>query len=703
MAGAIIIILSVELRIMTDVFTPESIAVIGASADLDNISGLPVKYLQEHDYEGGIYPVNPNHDEIGGLRAYPDVSELPESPDLAMVILPAHFVLDIVEDCLEFGIENVLIVSSGFSETRVDENAVAEQRLTELAKKHNANIIGPNSQGLINVREKVTASFTPALKRNPLIPGDVSFVTQSGAFGGALTTMIQDHELGLNRWVSTGNEAHLESLDFVRMLAEDDSTGVVAGYIEGFVDGRKLIELKRTKEAINLPIVFLKVGRSDRGKTAAASHTGKIAGSQRVYDSVFKETGVMAVDDVDRFVDVTKAVSTLDQLPGSQIGVVTTSGGAGVHIADVAAEENLDLPELTGETRERIEEHIPEYGSAVNPVDITAQVVNSPETFKECLQLLLADGAIDTVLLQITNASGERAEDYAEFVIDAAEDSATPLFVSWTGGLKKENAIEMYTNAGIPVFENPAAAVQTIAAINEFRESKARLQEAANLPARPPPPEVEGPQIVTETAAKELLAEFGIQVPEEQLVTSAGEAVEAAETIGYPVVAKLVSPDIQHRDRVGGVRTGLESKTAVEKAFTEITAVGDEQGATVKGVSIQQQVDPGTEVSLGIVIDDDFGPVVMFGRGGVDIESVKDMTFRTIPTGMAQANSMLDELETLDGSSFNDEQREALVNAITGLSDLYRDNPWVREADVNPIIVGSDGVKAVDALFLGPE
>lgn len=676
---------------------------IGASAELDRISGLPVKYLQEHEYDGEIYPVNPNHDQIGGLQAYSSVSDLPEVPDLAMVILPADLVLDVVEECLTTGVKNVLIVSSGFSETGDNVNVDAERRLTELAREYNANIVGPNSQGLINVQEDVTASFTPALQRNPLIPGDVSFVTQSGAFGGALTTMIQDNNLGLNRWVATGNEAHLESLDFVKMLANDDSTGVVAGYIEGFVDGRKLIELKRTQEGIDLPIVLLKVGRSDRGKTAAASHTGKVAGSQRVYDGVFEETGVIAVDDVNRFVDVTKAVSTLNRLPGPRIGVVTTSGGAGVHIADIAAEEGLELPKLTGETRERIEEYIPEYGSAVNPVDITAQVVNSPKTFKECLHLLLADDDLDTVLLQITNASGEQAEKYAEFVIDAMENSETPLFVSWTGGIDKKGAKEMYRKAGIPVFENPAAAVETIAVINRFRESKNRLHETMKLPARPPTPHNEGPNVMTEIEGKKLLSKYNVPVPEERLVTSPKGAIKAADEIGYPVVAKLVSPDIQHRDQVGGVRTDLDSPEMVEKAFKEIIAVGDEQAAAIEGVSIQQQVAPGTELSLGIVIDDDFGPVVMFGRGGVDIESVKDVTFRTIPTGRAQAEAMLDGLQTLDGTLFNNNQREALVDAIIGLSDLYQENTWIREADVNPVIVGSDSIMAVDALFLGPE
>lgn len=688
---------------MASMFEPESIAIIGASSDLDRISGLPVKYLLDHGYEGEIYPVNPNHDEIGSLQAYASVTDIPETPDLAMVILPANLVVDVVEECMAEGVETVLVVSSGFSETGTDDGASAEQQLAELSSDYHANLIGPNSQGIINVPENVTASFTPALKRNPMLPGDVSFVTQSGAFGGALTTLFQESGLGLNKIVATGNEAHLESLDFLLQFAHDESTKVVAGYIEGFVDGRKLVELKRTDVGIDLPVVLLKVGRSERGKTAAASHTGKIAGSHRVYDGVFKETGVMAVEDVDRFVDVARSVSLLDELPGPRIGVMTTSGGAGVYIADVAAEEGLELPELTGDTRDGIGQYIPDYGSAVNPVDITAQVVNQPEVFKECLQLLLEDESLDTVLLQITNASGEGAEEYAEFVVEATKDIEKPLMVTWTGGIDKEAAMEIYNEAGIPVFENPAAAVESIAIINEFQESKPRLRETMDLPAQPPEGSEVGPAVVTEMEGKKLLAEYGIKVPEERLVSSEADARDAAEDISYPVVAKLVSPDIQHRNRVGGIMPDLTSPEAVAEAYEEIAAIADDQNADLTGVSIQEQLAPGEELSLGIVTDEDFGPVTMLGRGGVDIESNADVTFRTIPTGQLQAESMIDDLGTFEDGTFTDVQCEAITDAIVGLSDLYQENTWIREADVNPVIVREDGVVAVDALFLGPE
>jgi len=688
---------------MRSIFNPDSIAVVGASSDPDSISGQLMTYLLDHGYEGDVYPVNPNRSTVSGLQCYPGVSDLPETPDLMLILLPARLVVETLEEGLETGVENIIIVSSGFAETETAESEAAEQRIAELARKHDANVIGPNSQGIITVPEHVAASFTPALQRKPMNPGKVSFVTQSGGFAGAITTMLQDSDVGLNKWVATGNEADLESLDFLKHFATDETTGVAAGYVEGFEDGRKLIELKRTEEGINLPIVLVKVGQSDRAKAAAASHTGKVAGSQQVYEGVFAETGVMFVDDIHRFVNVTRTISMLETLPGDRLGVITTSGGAGVHIADIASQAGVGLPELSSRTGDGILEHIPEYGSALNPVDITAQVVRSPEVFKECIQLLLQDEDLDVVLLQVTNVDGKRAAEMAKQVIEAATTDETPLFVSWTGGVDKKEAHKLYREAGIPVFENPRDAVETIAVVSQFRDSKARLQETADLPARPPSPAADGPPILNENEAKELLGEYGIRVPDDRLVTTASEAREAAEELGFPVVAKLVSPDVQHRDRIGGILADLESASEVESAFEDIEAICDERDVLMDGVSVQKQVAPGLELSLGIHIDDDFGPVVMFGRGGVDMESLEDITFRTIPTGRLQASAMINELETVDEASLGADERDGLVDAVVGLSDLYCDNPWIREADVNPIIVGPDGIHAVDALFIGPD
>jgi len=687
-------------------FEPDAVAVVGASSDPGKLSHRPVRYLQEHGYPGSIYPVNPNADSVAGVPAHPDIASLPEVPDLAMVMLPASLVVEAVAECLEAGVDTLVVVSSGFAETGGDEAIAAQQRLAALADGHDAALVGPNSQGVIDVDSGTTASFTPALERPDIAAGSVSFVTQSGAFGGALTTMLQNRGVGLRRWVSTGNEAALGALDVVDDLANDDGTAVVAGYVEGFEDGRKLVELRRSAAGVDLPVVLLKVGESERGRVAAESHTGTLAGDHAVYESVFRELGVVAVDEVDGFVDAVDALDRLDVLPGERVGVVTTSGGAGVHIADIAAEEGLVLPDLDGETGETVESWIPAYGSAANPVDITAQVAGDPEAFGACLDALLADPDLETAVLQVTNISGDRAAAFAERIVAVATDHDTPLFVCWTGGVDLSRATDTLADAGIPLFENPARCVRTVAAIARFGTAVPALEDAMDLPARLPEPGDSGTDdaptesTLPEPAAKRLLADHGVSVPAGDVVESPDEAVRIAERIGYPVVAKLVSPDIAHRSRVDGVRTGLADGEAVRGATAELFERGAGLDATLDGISVQEQVADGVELATGIV-DSDFGPVVMLGRGGTDIETIDDVAFRTIPVTEPAARSMVEELQTVP--ELSPASVDAVVEVVRSLSACSVENPWIVEVDVNPVVVRDGRATAVDALVVAGE
>jgi acetyltransferase len=446
-------------------------------------------------------------------------------------------------------------------------------------------------------------------------------------------------------------------------------------------------------------MVVFKVGSSERGKSASSSHTGKVSSSQDVYDAVFEETGVMAVDNIDAFVKLIETISQVETYPDGQIGVVTTSGGAGVHIADTAAELSITVPNLADETRNKIEGYIPDFGSALNPVDLTAQVVNSKEAFDECLRALFDDQNLDTVLLQITNASGEDAVEYAERVVDIAEDYEKPLFLSWTGGVDKEAAIERYREGNIPVFESPARCVKVINHLAKFKTARSRLRGAQELPARvPDTTDSERPDVVTEIEGKQLLAEYGIRTPEETLIREPQEIETAVGAVELPAVAKIISPDIQHRDRVNGVRTDLQDEATLEQACSELFSRASELSGDLTGVAIQEQVSGAGELALGINNDQDFGPVVMLGQGGVNIEDTADVTFRTVPVTRAQARAMLSEIEL--PTPLTEKQRTALIDSVKALSDLYRDNPWIEEGDVNPLIVTEDDVVAVDALFL---
>jgi acyl-CoA synthetase (NDP forming) len=683
-------------------FDPGSIAILGASSDPTRISGLPLHYLDKHGYEGEIYPINPNRDEIGGRTCYASIEDVPELPDLAMVMLPAALVTDIVADCLAVGIDDIIVVSSGFSETGTQEGREEEAELRRLADEHDATVVGPNSQGVVNFPRRVTACFTPALQRDELPTGSVSFVTQSGAFGGALTTLLLEAGVGLDKWIATGNEASVGSLAFVDQLATEATTDVVVGYLEGFKDARRLVELKRTDEGIDLPFLVLKVGSSERGQKAASSHTGKIAGESAVYEAVLREYGVVAVDDIDLFVATTQLLVETDTIPYGQLGVISTSGGAGVHIADRAADVGVELTTLSEETQAQIEDHLPEYGSAANPVDTTAAVLNSTEAFEQCLEALFEDAMVDTLLFQLTNISGERALELADTLCRVREKYDKPIVVCWTGGIEKARGLERYREAGIPVFENPARCLKSIAAVEVFEQSKSALRASKDLSARVEIPErdLNRPKKLTEIDAKGLLAEYDVATPAEQYATTVDEAVSAAETIGYPVVVKIVADAVDHKDRIGGVRIGLDDMTAVREAATELL---DLEAEGEIGLTVQQEVEFEYELGLGLAVDDDFGPVLMLGRGGTDIETIEDVTFRTVPVSQAQADRMIDELVTAPVGELTDDQRSAIVAAITGLSDLFLENRWIEEADVNPLVVTSDGAIAVDALMSGHE
>jgi acetyltransferase len=519
--------------------------------------------------------------------------------------------------------------------------------------------------------------------------------------------MFQENDIGLNKMAATGTEAAIESLDIFEYLVEDDTTNVISGYIEGFKNGRKLISLKRDESGIDMPIVLLKVGESEKGRQAAKSHTGTIAGRYEIYQGIFKETGVISVNDIILFFAVNETLSMIDELPSDQIGVVTSSGGAGVLIADTAEREGLQLPDLDGRTVEKVEQYLPAAGSTLNPIDFATQP--DMKERMEILDHLLNDNNVETVIFQITNITGKRAKQFAERTVETAKNYQKPLFIIWTGGVEKQSAIDMLESADIPVFESPALCVRTIGAIQAFSESKPRLEEAKGLPATLDELKKAGEGYndniseLTEFEGKKLLKEYGIPVVEDVIIDTVDEAVNVSNELGGKVVAKLISPDLPHRNEVGGVRTDLSSEVDVRNATDDLFSLIDELDIGGGRVTLQKQVEGDMELALGIVNSPDFGPVLMFGRGGVNIEAINDITFRSIPVVSSQAESMFNDIDTIDTDNIEPKHLDEIVNTITNFSDLYMQNQWISEADINPIIINDDGPVAVDALFQGYE
>ena len=387
---------NLDLRALLD---PRSIAILGASSDLSKLSGRPLKYLRRHGYGGKIYPVNPGADSIAGIKCWPNVNDLPESPDLALILLPANAVLKGLTQCAEKRTRAVIIASSGFAETGPEGKEI-QDRIAEVARQNGLTVLGPNSIGLVNLRQGIAASFSAVLELEKLTVGDIGFITQSGALGGSLFSLAQERGIGLSHWVNTGNEACLDSLDVMAYLIQEANVKTIIAYIESLPGEEKLTGVARMALAQGKPLVILKVGRSPMGRKAAVFHTGLSTGDPSLYDRLFEENGILQAQDTDDLFDISLTFSKIDKLPaGPRVGLVTTSGGAGVFVSDKCLEMGLEIPELTGRTGEELRKVIPAYGSAMNPIDITAQGAflsfAQPNYLSNLLDIVLNEPNID--------------------------------------------------------------------------------------------------------------------------------------------------------------------------------------------------------------------------------------------------------------------------------------------------------------------
>ncbi|WP_255197834.1 acetate--CoA ligase family protein [Halorarius litoreus] len=684
---------------MNQLFTPNSIALVGASADSEKLSGRPYRYLRKHGYEGDIYLVNPSHDTIDGQPCYDSVGELPAGVDLAMALVPARLTPQVATDCGDAGIPYVLVIASGFSET--EDGEALEAELLDAAHEAGVRLVGPNSEGLVNVPDKVGASFSSILKRDALVPGGLSFVTQSGAFGGALFQLTQDRGIGGNTWLSTGNEADLTTVDFLRYLVEDPDTDVVVSYVESLTRGAELLDVGRRAAETDTDLVAIRVGESPAGRQAAASHTGSIASDDAVYDAVFAQAGITSVWGVDEYVDTVTALSTVpstaypdvDADAGRGIGVLSVSGGAAVLIADTCHRLGLPLASFAPETVAAIEAEIPAYGSATNPVDVTGGIISQPELFERCMRSVVRDDAVEAVVLQFGNSGGETIETCKAELLDIQATYDVPLAVVFTGGQPAPETADELRDAGVLLFEDPVRAVRTLEMLADrrrARERAARLPDRGDISTRRPLPDGGSWQTVTDA-----LAEQGLAFARTRSVDSADAAVAAADQLGYPVAMKLNPLAVEHKSEVGGVRVGLADAAAVRDAYDALATVADDGP-----VLVQEQVD-GVEAIVGVVDDPDFGPVMLVGPGGVFVELFDDFAYRALPVTEAMAREMLNETvlgELLDGyRGAAPGDVDALVSFLVAVSDAYETFD-LAELECNPVVVTSDDAVAVDLL-----
>ncbi len=677
---------------------PRSIAVIGASAGA-GIPALPLRFLRKHGFPGRLYPVNPRYAEVEGLPCHPDVAALPEVPDLAMVMVAAARVPAAIEACGAAGVPFAIVCGSGFAETGAAGEA-AQREVAALAERHGIGLLGPNCQGLMNVPGRVFAGFSSAFNSDRFAAGGFSLVSQSG-FGFGIAGMVEEAGVGLSKVVALGNAAGLEPADIVAALAEDPETEAIGLFVEGAGRApRRLLEAARAAAAAGKPVLGWVAGQTAEGARAAAAHTAALAGDARLTRALLEEAGVVPVEDVADFGDLARAFAPGRRPRGRRIAVVTISGGAGVAMADEAARRGLSMAALAPETTAALAEVVPPFGSAANPVDVTAALIAEPERLTRALDLVAADPGVDMVAVVPTVLQGEAAAAVARAAADTAARTDKPVLASWCPrpGLAAE-AHATLDAACVPNFPSPVRCVRAVAGL------------AVPVPAAEAPPAVHplltGPaETLAEHAAMRLLEEAGIPTARAVLARTAEEAAAAAAAIGARCALKVQSPDIPHKSDAGAVVLDVAPADAAA-AFARVLANAGAAapGAAVEGVLVQRMVRGGVEVILGARHDPAYGPAVLVGLGGVLAEALEDVAVALAPVSPERAASMIAGLRgarLLRGfRGAPPADTPALEAAVGALSRYALANAATLETlEINPLLVlpAGEGVVAVDAL-----
>jgi acetyltransferase len=694
------------------------VAIVGVSGDPSRIGGQLLKYLLKFGYKGTIYPINPNYKEVERYKCYSTIADLPGPVDVAMIATPEKAVIDSLRECAEEKVKSAIVYSAGFAETG-PEGREKQAKMADIARTSGMRICGPNCVGVINFLDGVAMSFSGFLEADKLQGGRIGFVSQSGALGGSILSRAQDRGMGFSYFVSTGNESDLETSDLIEYFVNDARTGVIMALVEELRNPDKFITVAESALERRKPLIILKVGETEIGQKAAATHTGSLAGSIRGYKAVFQARGVIQVEDYDDLIETTLLFSRAKIPKGKRVGIITGAGGGGIIIADKVAKAGLSLASLSRETKEGLAEKMVSFASLTNPLDLTGQLYNDPDMFKKCIGLFAGDENIDIVVVIVTMVPGERAKKRASYIVEASK-SIEKTFVSWwAAGDQCEPGFKILDNSEVTLFKSPERCVRALNALVQYGQfqgrwtaRKAKLEPKFSIDVdRQKIKEclaIDGGRL-SEFQSKKILSHYGISIIEEKMVKSADQAVAMAKEVGFPVVLKVSSPDIPHKTEAGVVRVNIGSESEVLTSYKEIvqTALKFNPQARIEGVLVQRMARGGLEVIVGVKRDPQFGPMVLFGLGGIFVEILEDFSMRPVPITREDAKEMIQEirgypiLKGARGKRRADE--EALINILLRISKVAED--WkedISEIDLNPIVVFEEGKGAsvLDALMI---
>lgn len=684
---------------LNPLFKPSSIAVIGASRTPGKVGHEVLRNIVNSGFKGRIYPINPNTSEIFGLKCYPNILDVDGNIDLCVVAVPAEIVPRIIEGIGEKKVKILIILSSGFKESGI-EGAKREDAVMNVCKKHKIRVLGPNCLGIIDTNTPLNASFAPTLPRK----GNIAFISQSGALGTALLDWAIEEGIGFNKIVSLGNKADINETELIQELMDDDSTKVIILYLEGVENGRQFVRVAR-EVTQKKPLIILKSGITSAGARAVSSHTGTLAGSDLAYTVAFEYAGVIRVTTTEELFNLAEAFSTQPIPQGPNVAIITNAGGPGILATDACEKFGLKIAPITASIVKKLRQKLPSAASFFNPIDLLGDA--TPERYKFAIDTVLQSEEVHNALIILTSQAMTNSRETAKTIIELKRKfPEKPVVTSFLGGKRVKAAIETLEGGKIPNYAFPEKAIQALSSLYRYKEYKLSPPQKDIVQFEVNRERVkillkkvadEGRATLKAIEAMEIINTYGISTPPLQFAATAEEAVRKTEEMGYPVVMKIESPQILHKTDIGGVKLDISSSDEVRTSFYELIGRAHifNPRATILGVNVQKMIPSGREMIIGMNRDLTFGPMLMFGLGGIYVNFLKDVSFRLSPLSEENAWEMIKEtkayllLRGIRGEPSSD--IDSVVDVMLRVSQLVTDFTQINEMDINPLFVYEKG------------
>lgn len=683
------------------IFAPQSVAIVGASPDPSKLGHRVLKNVVENGYQGRIIPVHPTAAQVLGLSAAPSVAAIDGPVDLAVLVVPPQAVLTVVDECGAKGVRGLVVITAGFKEVG-GAGRELEHQLVERVRRYQIRMVGPNCLGIIDTTTCLNASFAALMPS----PGQIAFMSQSGAICTAILDWSKSEGIGFSRFVSLGNKADVDEVALLKAWGGDPDNRVILAYLEGISDGPGFVQTARAVTRTT-PVIAIKSGTTDAGTKAISSHTGSLAGSEKAYEAAFSQSGIIRAQSMEELFDFALAFAYQPPIAGERIAIVTNAGGPGIITADAIERSGLTLARLTSATIEHLRAELPPTANVFNPIDVIGDA--RADRYEVALRAALADPNVDAAIVLFTPQAGSEPELTAELTARLARDQPKPVVASFMGAISIGPALELLNRERIPNYAFPERAVAALRAMARHRAWTQRpAGEYASFEAdRPRVRQVfdqvraSGRVALGEIEAREVIEAYGMRLPQSRLARSPEEAAQIAAEIGFPVVMKISSPDILHKSDIGGVKVGIADPAAARDAYEliEYRARKYSREAQIWGVLVQEMVPKGREVLVGVTRDPQFGPLVVFGLGGIYVEVLQDVAFRLAPVSRQEAAEQVRSIRTyalLQGVRGEPPADIAAAEeVILRVSQLVTDFPEIVEMDINPLVVNNQGQGAV--------